>query len=406
MAPAADAANLRAPRDRDTLKASITSVDVAGKRVLVREDLNVPMSKGHITDDARIRAAIPTLQHLAQRGAMVIVMSHLGRPKGVEPELSLRPVGLHLAKLLDREVHFAEDCVGEPARTAVGKLQNGQVLLLENVRFHPEEEANDPDFAHRLASLGELYVNDAFAASHRAHASVVGVAAYLPAFAGELMEAELTALHQALDNPRRPMLAVVGGAKVSTKVGVLRNLLQKVDALIIGGAMANTFFKARGYPTGGGLVEDTALDEAKEVMEAAGRKLLLPVDLVCARRMEAGQPLRIMNADAVEPGWMALDIGPRSVALFSTRLLGAGAVVWNGPMGVAEIPDFSDGTKAIGEAIANSGGYTLVGGGDTVAAIELLGLSRRFSHVSTGGGATLEYLEGKTLPGIAILKEA
>ena len=406
MAPAADAANLRAPRGRDTLKASITSVDVAGKRILVREDLNVPMSKGHITDDSRLRAAVPTLQHLAQRGAMVIVMSHLGRPNGVEPDLSLRPVGLHLARLLDREVHFAEDCVGEPARTAVGKLQNGQVLLLENVRFHPEEEANDPDFAHRLASLGELYVNDAFAASHRAHASVVGVASYLPAFAGELMEAELTALHQVLDHPRRPMLAVVGGAKVSTKVGVLKNLLKKVDALIIGGAMANTFFRARGYPTGSGLVEDTALDAAKEVTDAAGRKLLLPVDLVCARRMEAGQPLRIMNADAVEAGWMALDIGPRSVALFSTRLHGAGAVVWNGPMGVSEIPDFSDGTKAIGEAIADSGGYTLVGGGDTVAAIELLGLSGRFSHVSTGGGATLEYLEGKTLPGIAILKEA
>jgi phosphoglycerate kinase len=388
------------------LKASITSVDVAGKRVLVREDLNVPMSKGHITDDTRIRAALPTLQHLAQRGAVVIVMSHLGRPKGVEADLSLRPVGMHLASLLGHEVHFAEDCVGEPARTAVGKLQNGQVLLLENVRFHPEEEANDADFAHRLASLGELYVNDAFAASHRAHASVVGVAAYLPAFAGELMEAELTALHQALDNPKRPMLAVVGGAKVSTKVGVLQNLLKKVDALLIGGAMANTFFKARGWPTGNGLVEDTALTEAKEVAAGAGRKLLLPVDLVCARRMEAGQPLRIMNADAVEQGWMALDIGPKSVALFSQRLHGAGSVVWNGPLGVAEIRDFSDGTAAVGEAIATCGGYTLVGGGDTVAAIEALGLGGRFSHVSTGGGATLEYLEGKTLPGIAILKEA
>ena len=372
----------------------------------MREDFNVPMSKGAITDDARIRAAIPTLQHLAQRGGMVIVMSHLGRPKGVEPELSMRPVGMHLAHLLDREVHFAEDCVGEPARTAVGKLQNGQVLLLENVRFHPQDEANDPAFAHRLASLGELYVNDAFGASHRAHASVVGVAAYLPAFAGELMEAELTALHQALDHPRRPMLAVVGGAKVSTKVGVLRHLLGKVDALIVGGAMANTFFKARGWPTGDGLVEDSALPMAREVAEQAGRKLLLPVDLVCARRMEAGQPLRIMNADAIEAGWMALDIGPKSVALFSQRLRGAGAVVWNGPMGVAEIRDFSDGTKAIGEAIAASGGYTLVGGGDTVAAVDSMGLAERFSHVSTGGGATLEYLEGKELPGIAILKEA
>ena len=389
-----------------TLKASITAVGVAGKRVLVREDFNVPMSKGHITDDARIRAAIPTLMHLAQRGAIVIVMSHLGRPKGVEPDLSLRPTAMHLARLLDREVHFAEDCVGESARTAVGKLQNGQVLLLENVRFHPDEEANAADFAHRLAALGELYVNDAFACSHRAHASVVGVANYLPAFAGELMEAELAALHQALDNPKRPMLAVVGGAKVSTKVGVLRNLLKKVDALLVGGAMANTFFKARGYATGSSLVEDTALEVTKEVAEAAGRKLLLPVDLVCARRMEAGQPLRIMEASAVEAGWMALDIGPKSVALFTQRLGGAGAVVWNGPLGVAEIRDFSDGTKAVGEAIASSGGYTLVGGGDTVAAIDSLGLEGKFSHVSTGGGATLEYLEGTELPGIAILKEA
>jgi phosphoglycerate kinase len=364
------------------------------------------MSKAQIADDSRIRAAVPTLLHLAQRGAKVIVMSHLGRPKDKEPELSLRPIAASLSRLVNVNVQFAEDCVGEPAEAAVTKLQNGDVLLLENVRFHPEDEDNDPDFARRLASLGDLYVNDAFAASHRAHASVVGVAAYLPAFAGELMQAELAALHQALDNPKRPMVAVVGGAKVSTKVGVLRNLLKKVDALLIGGAMANTFFKARGYPTGDGLVEDTALDAANEVTAAGGDKLMLPVDVVCARRMEAGQPLRIMDASAVEAGWMALDIGPKSVALFSQRLRAAGAVVWNGPMGVAEIPDFSDGTKAIGEAIANSGGYTLVGGGDTVAAIESLGLSGRFSHVSTGGGATLEYLEGKELPGIAILKEA
>ncbi len=273
------------------------------------------MSKGTITDDSRIRAAVPTLLHLANRGANVIVMSHLGRPKGVEPELSLRPVSSQLAHALEREVQFAADCVGEPAQTAVDNLHDGQVLLLENVRFHPEDEADDPDFARRLAALGQLYVNDAFAASHRAHASVVGVAAYLPAYAGELMEAELKALHQALDNPKRPMIAVVGGAKVSTKVGVLRNLLKKVDALIIGGAMANTFFKAQGYPTGSGLVEDSALEEAKEVADQAGGKLLLPVDLVCARRMEAGQPLRIMDADKVEPGWMALDIGPKSVAL-------------------------------------------------------------------------------------------
>jgi phosphoglycerate kinase len=390
---------------RATLKASIASVDVSGKTVLVREDLNVPMAKGAIADDARVRAAVPTVQHLARRGARVIVMSHLGRPKDREADLSLHPVANHLSRLLGQAVHFAEDCVGEPAENAARQLMNGQVLLLENVRFHKEDEDNDPSFARQLASLGELYVNDAFAASHRAHASVVGIANYLPAFAGELMEAELDALHRALDQPRRPMIAVVGGAKVSTKVGVLRHLLEKVDSLLIGGAMANTFFKARGWPTGKGLVEDTALDEANAVASVAGDKLVLPVDLVCARKMEAGEALRIMEADAVEPGWMALDIGPRTVALFGERLRGAGTVIWNGPVGVTEIKDFSDGTKTLGEAIAKSGAFTLVGGGDTVAAIESLGLAGRYSHVSTGGGATLEYLEGKTLPGIAILKD-
>jgi phosphoglycerate kinase len=388
------------------LKASITSVDVAAKRVLVREDLNVPISNGGITDDARIRAAIPTLKHLAERGAMVVVMSHLGRPKGVEPALSLRPVAMALMKQLDREVHFAEDCVGQAARSAVGRLQAGHVLLLENVRFHPEEEANDPEFAGRLAALGEVFVNDAFAASHRAHASVVGVAAYLPAYAGELMESELSALHQALDNPKRPLVAVVGGAKVSSKVGVLRHLLEKVDALLIGGAMANTFFRAQGYPTGTGLVEESALEDATKVKKKAGKKLVLPADLVCTRRLEARQPLLILPANAVEPGWMAVDIGPKSVARFGKHIATASTIVWNGPMGVSEIADFSDGTRAIGEAIANSGAYSLVGGGDTVAAVDALGLAGRFSHVSTGGGATLEYLEGKELPGVAILKEA
>jgi len=379
---------------------------VAGKRVLVREDLNVPMSKGAVADDARVRAAAPTLQHLAQRGARVIVMSHLGRPQDREPDLSLKPIAADLARRVGREVQFADDCVGEPATSAADRLQSGQVLLLENVRYHKEDEANDAGFARRLASLGDVYVNDAFAASHRAHASVVGVAAYLPAYAGELMETELKALRQALDNPRRPMVAVVGGAKVSTKVGVLLNLLRKVDSLLIGGAMANTFFKARGWPTGSGLVEDIALEEANEVTAEAGEKLVLPVDLVCARKMESGEALRLLDADKVEPGWMALDIGPRSVTLFTEKLRGAGTVIWNGPVGVAEIKDFSDGTKEVGEAIARSGAYTLVGGGDTVAAIESLGLNGRFSHVSTGGGATLEYLEGKELPGIAILKEA
>jgi phosphoglycerate kinase len=333
-------------------------------------------------------------------------MSHLGRPDGVDPALSLRPVATELAKHLGREVQFAEDCVGQAARGAVGRLDAGHVLLLENVRFHPEEEANDPDFAGRLASLGELFVNDAFAASHRAHASVVGVAKHLPAYAGELMEAELRALHKALDDPKRPLVAVVGGAKVSTKVGVLTHLLKKVDALLIGGAMANTFFRAQGYPTGKGLVEESALEDAKKVEKAGGKKLVLPVDLVCAKKMEAGQEAETVPARGVEPGWMALDIGPKSVAEFSKHIGTAATVVWNGPMGVAEIPDFAEGTRAVGEAIATSDAYTLVGGGDTVAAIESLGLAGRFSHVSTGGGATLEYLEGKELPGVAILKDA
>jgi phosphoglycerate kinase len=387
------------------LKASIADVDVDGKRVLVREDLNVPLANGAISDDARIKAAIPTLEHLAERGAMVIVMSHLGRPKGVDPSLSLRPVAAALSKQLGREVQFAEDCVGEAARGAVGRLKPGHVLLLENVRFHPEDEANDPEFASRLAAFGEVFVNDAFAASHRAHASVVGVAKHLPAYAGELMLAELAALHKALDDPKRPLVAVVGGAKVSTKVGVLTHLLEKVDALLIGGAMANTFFRAEGYPTGNGLVEESALKDAFEVEKKSGKKLVLPVDLVCARRMEAGQELNTVAANAVEPGWMALDIGPKSVAEFSKHIASASTIVWNGPMGVAEIADFAKGTKAVGEAVAKSGAYTLVGGGDTVAAIDALGLSG-FSHVSTGGGATLEYLEGKELPGVAILKDA
>ena len=363
------------------------------------------MADGKITDDARITAALPTIQHLVQRGSMVIVMSHLGRPRGIEPNFSLRPVALALAKQLDLEVHFAEDCVGQSARVAVGRMLPGSIVMLENVRFHPEDEANDPDFARRLAALGEIYVNDAFASSHRAHASVVGVANYLPAYAGELMEAELAALHQALDDPRRPLVAVVGGAKVSTKVGVLKNLLSKVDSLLIGGAMANTFFRAMGYPTGSGLVEESALDAANEVAAASGNKLLLPVDLACARQVEEGQPLRVMPANGVESGWAAVDIGPKTVEMFARRIADAGSVVWNGPMGIFEIAGFADGTRAIGEAIASSGAYTLVGGGDTAAAVDALGLAGRFSHVSTGGGATLEYLEGKELPGVAVLKE-
>jgi phosphoglycerate kinase len=336
----------------------------------------------------------------------VIVMSHLGRPTGPDPELSLRPVAPLLGERIGKPVTLAGDCVGPEAELAVASLGDGDVLLLENVRFHPEEEASDPRFAARLASLGQIYVNDAFAVSHRAHASVVGVAQYLPAYAGDLMLAELEALHTALDEPRRPLIAVVGGAKVSTKAGVLGYLLARVDELLVGGAMANTFFKAKRLEVGASLVEDGALNAARDVEGRAGSRLCLPVDAVCARKMEAGQQTRVMPVDAVPAGWMMLDIGPETRRIFAERVAGAGTVVWNGPVGVAEIPEFSAGTRELGEAIAASGAYSLVGGGDTAAAVEALGLAGRFSHVSTGGGATLEYLEGKELPGVAVLKEA
>jgi phosphoglycerate kinase len=380
-----------------SVKASFEGLELRGRRVLVREDLNVPMKEGRITDDTRIKAAQPTLDRLREMGAQVVVMSHLGRPKGKpNPEMSLRPVAEAMG------VGFVDDCL-----KPVEKIADGEAVLLENVRFYPGDEDDDAEFAKKLAAHAEggVYVNDAFAASHRSHASVVGVAQYLPAYAGLLMLSELEALHLALDAPRRPLVAVVGGAKVSTKAGVLRHLLGKVDALIVGGAMANTFFAARGADVGASLVEQEAIGEAKAVGKLAGDKLVLPVDAVIARRAEAGQETRTTGVDQVPAGWMILDIGPRSVEQFADRLRGAGTIVWNGPVGVAEIPEFAAGTRAVGEAIAASGAYSLVGGGDTAAAVEQLGLSG-FSHVSTGGGATLEAMEGKELPGVAILKEA
>jgi phosphoglycerate kinase len=379
---------------RQTLKACFDKLELRGKRVLLREDLNVPLDQGRITDDTRIRAAGPTIDRLRQEGARTIVMSHLGRPDGKPNlELSLRPVAEAM------RVRFVHDCL-EP----VGDMREGEVVLLENVRFYPGDEENDPEFARGLAEHGELYVNDAFAASHRAHASVVGVARHLPAYAGYLMLAELMALHRAIDEPRRPLVAIVGGAKISTKAAVLNHLLPRVDTLVVVGAMANTFFKARGAEVGASLVEESALETAREVERAGGEKLVLPVDSVIAEKVEAGVPTRVAGVDGIEPGWRILDIGPATVELLRQRLRGAGTIVWNGPAGVSEIPEFAAGTRALGEAIAASGAYTLVGGGDTAAAVEKLGLTG-FSHVSTGGGATLEAMEGKELPGVAVLKE-
>ena len=388
------------------MKASYQSLFLRGQRVLVREDLNIPLQRGSISDDTRLRAALGTLRDLSGRAARVIVMSHLGRPGGRQvPALSLGPVADRLAELLGRPVAFAEDCIGPRANGAVERMSEGDVLLLENVRFHPGDENNDPDFARELAALGDVYVNDAFAVSHRAHASVVGVAEHLPAYAGLLMLAELEALHKALDGPRRPLVAIVGGAKVSTKAGVLRFLLPKVDALLLGGAMANTFFKAEGKQVGASLVEDEALDTARSVEREGAGKLVLPVDAICARAAEPGQETVVRPVDGVDDGWMMLDAGPATVRRFGDRLHDAGTVIWNGPVGVFEVPEFSEGTRALGEAVAASGAFSLVGGGDTAAAVEALGLAGRFSHVSTGGGATLEYMEGRELPGVAVLRD-
>lgn len=378
------------------MKASFEGLELRGRRVLVREDLNVPLEAGRIADDTRIRAAEPTLDRLRGMGAQVIVMSHLGRPKGKpDPELSLRPIAERLG------ARFVDDCL-----KPTGEIEDGGLVLLENVRFHPGDEENDPEFARQLAAQAEggVYVNDAFAASHRAHASVVGVTEYLPAYAGLLMLAELEALHRALEAPQRPLIAVVGGAKVSTKSAVLRHLLPRVESLVVGGAMANTFFAARGAQLGASLVEPESIPDAKEVEERGAGKLVLPVDSLIARKPEAGQETRSAGVDGIPQGWMILDIGPRTIELFEQRLEGAGTIVWNGPLGVSEVAEFSQGTEAVGRAIAGSGAYTLVGGGDTAAAVARLGLEG-FSHVSTGGGATLEAMEGKELPGVAVLKD-
>jgi phosphoglycerate kinase len=387
-------------------KKSVRDIDVKGKKVLVRVDFNVPIKDGVVQDDTRIRAALPTIQYLLDNGAAVILFSHLGRPKGgPDPKYSMKPVADYLGGLMGKEVKFAEDCVGEPAEKQVSGLKPGQVLVLENTRFHPEEEKNDLDLAKKMASLADIYVNDAFGSAHRAHSSTEGVARYLPAVAGFLMEKEIQYLSQAIDNPKRPFVAILGGAKVSDKIGVIKNLLVKADAILIGGGMANTFFKAQGYPMGSSLVEDEVLDLAKELLAAAGTKLRLPVDVVIAQSLDEGVETKVMPVGPVADGYKILDIGPESVAAYSKVIAGAATVVWNGPMGVFEVSTFAKGTFGIADAMAQSKAVTIVGGGDSASAIQKSGLADKITHISTGGGASLEMLEGLDLPGVAALQD-
>jgi phosphoglycerate kinase len=388
-------------------KKTVRDVDVQGKRVLVRVDFNVPLSEGTVADDTRIRAALPTIQYLLDHDAIVILMSHLGRPKGqVVDDFKMDPVAHRLSELLDRPVTKLDDCVGPEVEIVAKTAQPGDVILLENTRFQPGETKNEPELARQLAALADLYVNDAFGSAHRAHASTEGVAQYLPAVAGFLMEKELEFLGGALADPKRPFVAILGGAKVSDKIGVIENLLDRVDALLIGGGMANTFLKAEEYEVADSLVEDGSLDTARRLIERAGNKLVLPVDVTVADRFDADAFSQVVAVADVPPGWRILDVGPRTLELFQERLVGAHTVVWNGPMGVFEFPKFAVGTEAVARMLASlSDAVTIIGGGDSAAAVQRTGLADKMSHISTGGGASLEFLEGKILPGVAALSD-
>ncbi|HJW48413.1 MAG TPA: phosphoglycerate kinase [Candidatus Limnocylindria bacterium] len=391
-------------------KRTIRDVDPSGKKILVRVDLNVPLGAVGVADDTRIRAALPTIQHLLGRGAALALCSHLGRPKGPDRKLSLRPVALRLAELLGRDVPLLPDCVGPAVREAVTKLRGGDVVLLENVRFHPEEEKNDPAFAKELASGYDLYVNDAFGAAHRAHASTEGVARILPAYAGLLLEKELLALGGLLSAPKRPFLAIIGGAKVSTKIDVLRALLARVDALAIGGGMANTFLLATGHKIGRSLAEADRAGEARAILgdaKAQGKRVLLPEDVLCAPSVDdaGARAAEVTDVGAVGDDLAIVDIGPRTIERYANEIRRAKTIFWNGPLGVFEIPAFATGTKRVAELLASSGATTIVGGGESVQAVEELGLAEKLTHVSTGGGASLELIEGKTLPGVAAIPD-
>ncbi|MDY6845839.1 MAG: phosphoglycerate kinase [Chloroflexota bacterium] len=387
-------------------KKMVTDLTVKGKKVLVRVDFNVPISEGKVGDDTRIQAALPTINYLLENGAAVILCSHLGRPAGKpDPEFSLKPVAVYLDTLLDARVKFAEDCIGEIAQAAANDLEPGQVLVLENTRFHVGEKKNDPEMAKELASLADLYVNDAFGSAHRAHASTAGVAEFLPAAAGFLLEKEIKYLGNAIADPDRPFVAILGGAKISDKIGVIDNLIKKADRILIGGGMANTFFKAQGFAMADSLVEDEVLDTAKELLDLAGEKLVLPVDVVIADDFDADAADKIMDVGDVPAGWRILDIGPRTTKVFSDIINEAGTVVWNGPMGVFEFEKFAKGTFEVAKAIAESDATGIIGGGDSASAVKKSGLAGKITHISTGGGASLEMLEGKTLPGLAALDD-
>ena len=391
-------------------KKTVEDIDVSGKRVLVRCDFNVPFdAEGNISDPKRINEALKTIRYLIDHKAKVILCSHLGRPKGeFNMKYSLAPVAQYLSKALGQEVKMASDVIGESAKSIAASLKEGEVELIENVRFHKEEEKNDPAFAKELASLAEIYVNDAFGTAHRAHASTAGVADYLPAVCGYLIEKEITIMGGALSNPKRPFVAILGGAKVSDKIGVITNLLDKVDTLIIGGGMAYTFMKALGYSIGTSICENDKVDLAKEMMAKAKEKgvtFLIPVDNVVATEYAADAEHKVVNSDTIPDGWMGLDIGPKTSAMFAEALKGAGTVVWNGPMGVSEWEAFANGTIAVAKAVAESGAISIIGGGDSAAAVEKLGYADKMTHISTGGGASLEFLEGLELPGIACLNE-
>jgi phosphoglycerate kinase len=387
-------------------KKTVRDIDVKGKHVLVRVDFNVPIKDGKVTDDTRIRAALPTINYLLKNGAAVILFSHLGRPKnGPDPKYSMKPVADYLANLVDVPVKFAEEAAGPKAEAAAKALKPGEILVLENTRFYPGEEKNDLVLAKQFSDLADLYVMDAFGSAHRAHSSTEGVARFKPAVAGFLMEKEIQYLGQAISDPKRPFVAILGGAKISDKIGVIRNLLLKADSILIGGGMANTFFKAQGYPMGDSLVENEVLDLAKELLGEGGKKIRLPVDVVVASGTDENAQVKVMPVGPVADGWKVLDIGPETVENFRKVVLDAKTVVWNGPMGLFEDPRFAKGTFDVAKALADSKATTIVGGGDSAAAIQQSGLADKITHISTGGGASLEMLEGITLPGVAALQD-